>query len=74
MQKPKSVGALYCFLPVITENTLQSSRSASSCRCLGSCEEGAHLLGTAHPSAVQHRAICVGSPRTFQDRNHVQKC
>ena len=38
-QKPKSVGALYCLRPVIREKTLQSSRSASSCRCLGSCEK-----------------------------------
>lgn len=39
-QRPKSVGALYCFLPQIREKTLQSSRSASSCRCLGSYKKG----------------------------------
>lgn len=39
-QKPNSVGVWYCFLPEITEKTLQSSRSASSCKCLGSCEGG----------------------------------
>lgn len=32
------MGALYCFLPESREKTLQSSRSASSCRCLGSCK------------------------------------
>lgn len=37
-QRPNSVGALYCFLPESREKTLQSSRSASSCRCLGSCK------------------------------------
>lgn len=35
------MGALYCFLPESREKTLQSSRSASSCRCLGSCKKKA---------------------------------
>jgi len=42
MQNSKSVGALWSFLPVITVKTLLSSRSASSCKCLGSCERSAN--------------------------------
>lgn len=42
MQNSKSVGALCSFLPVITVKTLLSSRSASSCKCLGSCERSAN--------------------------------
>lgn len=47
MQSPWSVGALYCFFPEIREKMLLSSRSASSCRCLGSCENRGHVSSTA---------------------------
>lgn len=56
MQKPKSVGALYCFLPAIREKTLQSSRSARNCRCLGSCGKAAQVYWG---ECLQHCQECV---------------